>query len=143
MGKENTCAVEKRAFIRHPSDVPLDIRLDNPEIPVETGLNNVGAGGLAIISNTPFRINSVLSVRIPHIQPVFEVRGRVVWCKESSGRYEIGVEFIETKDAFGVRMAEQICHIERYKKEIRDKEGRALSGREAALEWIEKNASSF
>jgi hypothetical protein len=53
------------------------------------------------------------------------------------------VEFIESKDAFRIRMVEQICHIEHYKNEIREKEGRLLNGREAALEWINKYAGSF
>jgi hypothetical protein len=40
-------------------------------------------------------------------------------------------------------MAEQICRIEEYKKEIREKEGRLLDGTDAALEWIRKYAKDF
>jgi hypothetical protein len=40
-------------------------------------------------------------------------------------------------------LVEQVCHIEQYKKEVFLKEGRLLSGDEAAAEWIEKFANQF
>jgi len=143
MTEDNNVNNERRIFIRHPSDVPLDVRLEDASTPRQESLSNVSAGGLTFISDAPFTNGSTLIVRIVLVSPVFEARGRVVWCGEDSGRYEIGLEFIETKDAFRMRMVEQICHIEHYKKEIRAKEGRSLTGREAALEWITRYAGTF
>jgi hypothetical protein len=40
-------------------------------------------------------------------------------------------------------MIEQICYIEEYKKDVLESEGRILTGREAAIEWIAKHADSF
>ena len=40
-------------------------------------------------------------------------------------------------------MVEQICHIEQYKQDVFEKDGRRLSGEQAALEWIEKYATDF
>jgi hypothetical protein len=40
-------------------------------------------------------------------------------------------------------MVEQICHIEHYKREVAEREGRELSGQQAAKEWIAKYAASF
>ncbi len=37
-------------------------------------------------------------------------------------------------------MIEQVCYIEQYRKEVLKKEGRKLSGEEAAMEWVEKYA---
>lgn len=143
MCPENIKNIERRIFIRHPSDVPLEVQPEGDVTLKEDSLNNVSVGGLTFFSAAPYESGAVVKIRIQLVHPPFEARGRVVWCRGSSGRFEIGVEFIETKDAFKARMVEQICQIEHYKHEIRSKEGRALSGREAAFEWINKFAGSF
>jgi hypothetical protein len=40
-------------------------------------------------------------------------------------------------------MVEQVCHIEQYKADVLKKEGRELTGEEAAKEWILKYAKDF
>ncbi|MHB9155845.1 MAG: PilZ domain-containing protein [Endomicrobiales bacterium] len=132
-----------RTFIRHPSDIPIEVVPEGIFGNKEEYLSNVSVGGLAFRSAVPLEENSTIIVRIPLVRPVFEARGRVIWCREEDSHYDVGVEFVETKDGFRVRMVEQICHIEHYKNEIRQKEGRVLSGREAAMEWIHKYAGSF
>ena len=77
------------------------------------------------------------------MQPDFEVRGQVVWCRSESGVFEIGVAFLDPSDLFQVRMVEQICHIEQYKADVLASEGRRLNGEQAAQEWIEKFAGDF
>ena len=84
-----------------------------------------------------------MRVKIPFVRPPFETEGRVVWCRRSSSDYEVGIQFIEVQAAFKARMVEQICHIEHYKNEVREREGRELSGHQAAMEWISKYASQF
>jgi len=44
---------------------------------------------------------------------------------------------------FRLRMIEQICQIEHYRKEVKLVEGRDLSAEEAASEWISRYASDF
>ena len=85
----------------------------------------------------------MLLISIPLVQPIFEIEGRVVWCTESGRAFDIGVEFTEPEKVYKARMVEQVCHIEHYRKEVRDREGRDLSGEEAAMEWIEKHAAEF
>ncbi len=143
MPEETIKNIERRVFIRHPSDVPLEVQPLDIVMLKEESLSNVSVGGLTFISDTALAVNSLVKIKIQLISPAFEAKGRVAWCSELSGHFEVGVEFIETKDAFRARMVEQICHIEHYKKEIHAREGRLLSGREAALEWINKYASSF
>ena len=46
-------------------------------------------------------------------------------------------------EAFKVRMVEQICHIEHYRKEVLASEDRRLTSQEAATEWIGKYSSKF
>jgi predicted ATPase len=143
MDEQNRTGENMRTFIRHPSDIPIEIHSEGGAPETERHLNNVSAGGLSFKSAAPLAERSIITVRISIVKPAFEATGRVVWCRQENGIYDIGVEFTETRDVFKARMIEQVCHIEHYKKEIREKEGRELSGREAALEWIDKYAKKF
>lgn len=134
---------DMRSFIRHPLDIPIEIHPADGVEKTEQQLNNVSAGGLSFSSPSPLEVGSSIRLRIAIVKPAFEAKGRVVWCRNENGTFDIGVEFVETRDAFKARMIEQVCHIEHYKREIREKEGRDLSGREAALEWISKYANTF
>jgi hypothetical protein len=135
--------MEKRNFIRHPSDIPISIFTEIQLMPAQEPACDVGAGGLAFFSEYGYPLYAAVKIKIELVNPVFEARAKVVWCNRIGNVYEVGVEFTEARDAFRIRMVEQICHIEHYKNEIREKEGRLLNGREAALEWINKFAGSF
>jgi hypothetical protein len=53
------------------------------------------------------------------------------------------MRLLNPEEAFKVRMVEQICHIEHYRKEVLASEGRRLTTQEAATEWISKYSSKF
>ena len=132
-----------RSYLRHPSDIPIDV------LPVEIdagdtrSLHNVSHGGLSFSASQPHTQGEIVRLRIALVSPVFEAIGKVVWCRGTDGRYIVGVEFLDQVDLFRARMVEQICHIEHYKKTLRENEGRHLSSQEAALEWISKYADGF
>lgn len=132
-----------RSFIRHPSDVPIDFRLDQLVSAGSDYLKNVSRGGLAFTSHSQLQQGMIIRIMIPLIKPVFEALGRVSWCKPEGPHYEVGVEFLDDDDVFRARMVEQICHIEHYKQDVLEKEGRKLSGEQAAAEWISKYATGF
>ena len=135
---------EKRKYIRHPSDIPIEISSSNARPEEEKLLSNISFGGLCFRSEVPFKNGTMVTVKISHVRPVFEAKGRVVWCSgEKGGSYDVGVEFAGESDAFRARMVEQVCRIERYKEKVLKKEGRALTGSQAALEWIIKYADKF
>jgi len=106
-------------------------------------VKNINASGLcfrtpaSIETGTPIRISIAVS------KPPFKANGEVVWCRQTNGRYEVGVRFEDAATAFAVRMVEQICHIEKYKTEVLHRQGRRLSTEEAADEWIRKYADDF
>ena len=132
-----------RNFIRHPSDIPIDFQLEDLVIDATDYLKNVSHGGLAFHSRQALPVDAIIRLKIPLIDPVFQTLGRVTWCRPQAQHYEIGVEFLDEKDAFRARMIEQICHIEHYKQEVLENEGRQLSGEQAAIEWIKKFAREF
>jgi len=86
---------------------------------------------------------STIHIEIPIRKPVFVANGVVVWCRKVHDHFEVGVSFDDPQTEFNVRMVEQVCHIEKYKREILEREGRTLTGEQAAIEWIEKHAADF
>ncbi len=136
-----------RKFIRHPSGVPIQVTLDfaedeNDET-VDQTITNVSLGGLAFISQKPLELLERVRICIPVLNQDNYLVGNVVWCEKVGGGYEIGIEFEKSKDVFRLRMIEQICHIEHYRKEVEESEGRELNAQEAAKEWISKFAGEF
>lgn len=134
-----------RQFIRHPSSIPIQLHeLKGQTKPGTTTLNNVSFGGVSCLCNELVEVGTTISITIKCIDPDFEMTGRAVWCHPKDDMYEIGVEFIASKDKmFLLRMVEQVCHIEHYKNEVRQNEDRHISSEQAAQEWIEKYAASF
>lgn len=131
-----------RKYIRHPSDIPVEFAVQEVKL-ARSHLSNVSMGGIAFRSNERVEIGRVIEIGIMSVTPTFKAKGRVAWCLNRSKYFEIGVQFVDADDAFRARMVEQICHIEQYKKEVAERQGRTLSGEEAAMEWIGKYAADF
>lgn len=131
-----------RQFIRHPVSIP--IIWEFPEsAPAVYESSNVGIGGLTFSCTRPFKAGTSLRLRIDCVNPPFETQARVAWCHSQENGFELGVEFMSEDDAYRVRMVEQICHIEDYRRQVDRLEGRKLSMREAAEEWISRYAPGF
>jgi hypothetical protein len=133
-----------RSYIRHPSDIPIQIDgIDASQNILQQHLSNVSQGGLAFESASRVEAGSVIRLRIALVQPEFVMQGVVTHCSPEEGHFIIGVEFVHQDDRYVARMVEQICHIEHYRKEVAQLEGRRLTGEQAAIEWIAKYAASF
>jgi len=126
-----------------PIQVSLDLVADDSADLEDKTLTNVSLGGLSFISKQPLKVGQNASVCIPILQQDNFLVGTVVWCEKSNDGYEIGIEFEGSKDVFRLRMIEQICHIEHYRKEVNLVEGRELSSEQAAKEWIKRYADDF
>lgn len=133
----------RREFLRHTVDVPLVVERVGESLPLEEQGVNVSHGGLAFVSSSCPAVGEVLQLRIPTVKPAFEGQARVAWCRPEAGHYLVGVQFLDPKAAFRSRMVQQVCSIENYRKEVREREGRALTPQEAADEWIQKFAGRF
>lgn len=131
-----------RSFIRHPTDMPIEVLAgDQPRS--EQVLRNVGNGGLSFRYPRPVPVGVTMRVRIAVTSPVFEADCRVAWCLPEGDSFQVGVEFLDKEDLYRVRMVEQVCQIEGYRRDLQEKQGRALSSQEAALEWISRFAKNF
>lgn len=132
-----------RRYIRHPSDIPIHVELADVVADRREYLNDISAGGLRFQSREALAPGSRIRIRIPLVRPVFECTGQVVWCKPDGRAFDVGVEFTRMREAFRLRLVEQVCHIEHYKREVFEKEGRVLTGEAAAMEWISRYAADF
>lgn len=132
-----------RSYIRHPSGMPINVRLDKTQDDNPESLNNIGCGGLSFTSKTPLMPGAMVALSVPITHGEIESRGRVAWCSKIEEGFEIGVEFMDAGNFYTVRMVEQVCHIEHYKDKEREQQGRELSCQQAAEEWIEKYAADF
>lgn len=134
-----------REFIRHPAAIPIQLEeMDGePRLGLNT-LNNVSFGGVCCICSSPIEKGKTVKMKVECINPDFELVGKAIWCKSKNDLYEIGIEFIVSKDkVFHLRMVEQVCHIENYRNEVLLQEGRVITSEEAAKEWIKKYADDF
>jgi hypothetical protein len=132
-----------RNFIRHPSNIPIDFQLEEVATEGSENLKNFSFGGLSFSSKSMLSAGTIISIKIPLIQPVFQAVGRVSWCRPENNQFEVGIKFLDKDDMFRTRMVEQICHIEEYRQEVQKKEGRKMSSKDAAQEWIKKFAPQF
>jgi hypothetical protein len=132
-----------RRYIRHPSDIPIEIKQnESPDLATEN-LVNVSLGGLSFNSKIAYELGTRLTITISAVNPPYETNAKVCWCDKQEDSFEIGVELLNENDLYKARMVEQICHIAHYKKKVYVKEGRELTGEEAAKEWIGKFAHEF
>jgi hypothetical protein len=132
-----------REYIRHTVNVPLEVKVV-PGAPATHNRGvNISYGGLAFSIPKCLDIDDVIALRIPTVDPPFEAMARVAWCRPDGDAFLVGVEFLDSDDAFQSRMVQQVCSIENYKQDVAAKEGRVLSSQEAAAEWISKFAGRF
>jgi hypothetical protein len=146
-----------RRYIRHPSNIPISFQIDDQIQPIVHRMRDVSLGGLCITADRPLQRGMKIHINIPitadsygaenredtsESKP-FEADGIVAWCRPEGPAYTVGVQFADQSIHFGLRMVEQICHIEHYRNDVLNAQGRTLSAEEAAKEWVEKYAAEF
>lgn len=131
-----------RQFIRHPTEIPVEIRPADGS-GHQHRVRNLSLGGLSFHANDQLTIGSVVNLRITSVEPAFESEARVVWCRPVDHGFDLGVAFLDRDDAYRARMVEQVCHIESYRRALIAREGRTLTPEAAAREWIARFAETF
>lgn len=132
-----------RKYIRHPTDIPIDVVANEAPDSSPQCLHDISYGGLCFDSPTHLKIGSDILIRLYLRKEPCKIRGHVVWCEKKEAGFEVGVVFHDADEAFHVKMVEQICHIEQYRQQLLKEEGRELTSEEAATEWINRYAEEF
>tara|TARA_R110001583_G_scaffold60577_1_gene179818 strand:+ start:400 stop:816 length:417 start_codon:yes stop_codon:yes gene_type:complete len=133
--------IRERQFIRHPTAVPILFNLGDKIETIQA--KDIGDGGLSFISPHPINVGQHIHLTIPIFKPEFKAHGVVRWCSQSANRFLIGVAFQQESVIFAIRMVEQVCHIENYRKKKLAETGIKLTSDQAAREWISNYANKF
>jgi hypothetical protein len=103
---------------------------------------DISFGGMSFRTRLRLATGTIVRLRIPTVDASFETRAMVVWSAKKRDGYDTGVQFTGLGEPYRIRMVERICYIEQYREDVLAKEGRKLSGREAAFEWGSQGAAS-
>lgn len=132
-----------RHFLRHPSDMPVELVLRKQAIVPRQRLNNISLGGVACNSSRAFRRGTAVELRIPLFGEQARYPGLVAWCHKQEAHYLVGIAFVDEDTLFRARMVEQVCQIEHYRHQRELALGCSLPVEVAAQEWISAHAAEF
>jgi len=105
---------EHRRFYRHPTEIPIEVwDVKESDLHIQH-LHDVSLGGLAFESETDWPKGSCIGVRLL-LNPPVELFGQVVWCRKTTEKFNIGVEFLGKNQNTKENMVDEVCEIERYK----------------------------
>ncbi len=102
---------EKRKYPRHPVEISIDYKISGESASKTDLTQNISFGGLCFQTRSEVTPGTLLTLRFPTINPIFEVAGKVAWCSAKKGKVEVGVQFLDENDAYRARMIEEICHL--------------------------------
>ena len=141
--QEDTTAI--RRHIRHVTGIPVEVTLDyNDRFRTEEDeITNVSLGGMCFIADDRLDISDEIQVRFPALNQDKTLNGKVVWCTKLDRGYEVGLEFDDPEEVERLKMIDQICQIESFRKETEQRDGRKLNSEQAASEWISQYAGDF
>ncbi|KIQ00786.1 MULTISPECIES: PilZ domain-containing protein [Pseudomonas] len=132
-----------RRFLRHNSDLPVELRLRRQAPNPWQRLDNIGLGGAACHSTRPISQGTAVELHIPLLGEQASYPGLVAWCSKQSDAYLVGVAFSGHDTGLRAYMVEQVCRIEQYRRHREQQVGQALPLELIAKEWREQHAASF
>jgi hypothetical protein len=132
-----------RHFLRHPSDMPVELVPRRQACVPKQRLNNISLGGVACNSSRAFRRGTAIELRIPLFGEQARYPGLVAWCRKQEEQYLVGIAFVDEDTLFRARMVEQVCQIEHYRHQREQELGCSLPVEAVALEWISQHAAEF
>ncbi len=115
-----------RTFIRHPSSIPVSVSSRETPVDKNQRLKNIGFGGLCYKTDKPVETGTTVNIQLPSLGPEFNTQGRVSWCRHGNNDFEAGVQFLDRDNENQLYMVEQVCDIERCRKQSRRKRTKQL-----------------
>ena len=130
--------INRRAFIRHPVFIPLNVELASEPIPSQAV--NISVGGLLFLHKEDLPTGTPIRITIPFaiLNEPATISAVVVRSTENDHGFEIGAAFTSEAEALRARLVEQIVRIDDYRKT------RGIEDFDAAAdEWIKKYSENF
>jgi hypothetical protein len=132
-----------RRFLRHPSDMPVELILRKKTSLPQQRLHDISLGGVACNSSRRFRRGTEIEIRIPLLGDQAHYCGVVAWCHKLPDDYLLGISFIDEDTLFRARMVEQVCQIEHYRQQRELALGKPLATEAVADDWIAEHSADF
>ena len=132
-----------RRFLRHPSDMPVELVLRKQVSIPKQRLHDISLGGVACNCSRSFRRGTAIEMRIPLLGDQARYPGVVAWCHKLPDDYLVGISFVDEDTLFRARMVEQVCQIEHYRHQRELELGKPLAVEAMACEWIAEHAAEF
>jgi hypothetical protein len=113
---------ERRKFVRHPAEIPIEYEHSGEVSNDSQHTKNVSFGGLCFQTDRPLETGEILTVCFTTINPSYKIRGKVAWRSKNQDSFDIGIEFLDNKDAQLAKIIEEIIQIKNFQKQIFENE---------------------
>jgi c-di-GMP-binding flagellar brake protein YcgR len=141
---------ERRRFIRHPLCFPLTYKILNGRSVKSSDDKrsmtiNISMGGILFAAKKAVEAGTMILLRMPFQNKVFNVRAKVVHCDKSkeTGLFNIGAAFHRLSAAYKVKLIEQMYLISEFRDLRSIQLGREMSLEAASREWIKRYSARF
>ncbi len=124
-----------RRNVRHCSSMPVRFRRDSETAESGSSLKDIGQGGVGLHSDIALMPGETCELRFPLLDYPEVVQGKIVWCKPDESGYAAGVQFVEEHPYSHARLVVDVCHVEFYRRDQRQRLGRELDHTAAVAEW--------
>jgi len=106
---------EERKFVRHPTQIPIEVIEEENYVGKREKMSNVSMGGMAFESNVPWKSGSLISICVM-VECAIKLHAEVVWCQKKGDHFDVGVRFLDSPKNETDNMVEHVCQIEIYKQ---------------------------
>ena len=137
----------RRCFIRHPVTMTVECRKEGHVEVSAREIREISFGGMSFVSADPYAPGDLIEMAFPVGTVRNRIAGEIIWSSplglKPAALFANGLKFLCKQVLFMARMIEQMCCIEQYREAQARQYSRALSGDEAAREWIRMCAARF
>lgn len=126
-------------YLHHPQEIPIAI---SPHLSGICEQSALCRGGLRCSYDRYFAPRTSVSLVVNLTGQSITAHGWILLCQRINQQFLLSIGFSNPQTLFKVRMIEQACEIECYRRR-QQRDGRMLTAAQAASEWIAKHAASF
>lgn len=126
---------DARRSVRHTTAMPVEFHCSTAAAKLDGHLNDIGQGGVGLVSTVALQPGEECRLQFPLLDYDATVNGRIVWCKPEADGFTVGVQFVEDRPYTHAQLVVDICHIEYYRRDQRQRLGRELDHASAIQEW--------
>jgi len=130
-----------RRHNRFFTDVPVKRQVSSSVFYENETLQDISVDGLCFHSSEYVEPESVVSIEISIFDPVFKVKGQVIWCRQNGNGFNTGIQFMRIEAGSSIKTVEYLQYLDQYKRNLYFTEGRKITGEEAFSELVHKNTS--